>query len=276
METNLPSIDALVAKAKRYRLDFPATAYPPGRMGRYYLIVLGRAGALYWKRIHAWRSGVIRFLLQTALLAALLYFAPVLGDVQEHARQALAVVVAVTASSALMFGADLLRAPFEIDNEKNELINEQSKALAAAEERGKPRLQVIGLVRKSDQKWYIEVKNQSPTEGLSDCLARIEELTSANGEEIMSYEPLATENQVGDRPRGRFNLDPDQTKRVVLAEPVAGSHHFVVRILGAQRTKKLERGDYKLRLRFSTSTGGSPIDLHLAIQGDKIVPVTRA
>lgn len=77
----------------------------------YLSVVVKKAWSLFRGRIADKGHGVPAFMVQTALLFALLYFVPWFGDFRSESRLALAGAAAVLGSVLLSFLGDLLRAP---------------------------------------------------------------------------------------------------------------------------------------------------------------------
>lgn len=67
-----------------------------------------------WARIRGGMREVIQFLIQTGVFLAILFFLPVLGQVQDEARLVLAGVGGLIASAVTMFLIELLKAPANI------------------------------------------------------------------------------------------------------------------------------------------------------------------
>ena len=234
---------------------------------KFYKSVLQRAWSLYWARLVAWSDSVILFLVQAAVLAALLYFAPVMGDLQDQGRQMLAGTTAVVLAAAFYFVYDLIRAPALLDAEKSRTIAEQGASIEAAVERQKPRIAIERLaLRPNDVVWCLEVRNPSPTEPLSQCFARIEHVKDATGKEIYGHLTLVADTQEG----RRFNLDPEQMKRIPLCAAHSGGGAYSFRLMHEGGTPKLVSGDYTILIHVTSNKGGSPAKATVTMKGSKV------
>jgi hypothetical protein len=138
----------------------------------------------------------------------------------------------------------------------------------------KPQMEILGLVQdKVEQykRWYLEVHNKSTTASLERCLVQIERTTVVEGEgNLESNLTLATQNQWREnRTQGRFDLDPDGTKRILICEPIDSQIGFF-RVCYAQgQSRKLHRGKYRLHLKLSTPAG-EPLRATILLNGDSI------
>lgn len=238
-------------------------------MGTYYFLLLRKAGALWWARLHEWGPGVIWFILQTTFLFALIYWQPWLANPFDKGKEVGAAVAAVVASAIAMLFWDFIRAPALIDAEKSKLIEDQKTDLESLRGGAAPRLVIDPKFaqRTNDPVQYLVIRNPSATAALTDCLVRIESMVNEAGEEVLSYQPLRTENQTDERPGGRFNLDAMQPKRLPLVGAGSGSGNF--RIVHAGGNPKFPNGNYRMTIHASTNMGGSPVKATVLIKGDR-------
>jgi hypothetical protein len=173
----------------------------------------------------------------------------------------------------VVLGAKILGVPADLHAELAEEVKILSEEVAGSEERRTPKINVLGLEQPPDapdNAYYLLVQNKSEEVALQGCLARIEKLADANDNAVLTQWVLRTENQVNGRPEGRFNLDPGQTKRVLLCNR-SGTSGMPFRIVAAQsKAKKLQSGNYTIDIRITCSSGGKPVDAQVAINGSKV------
>ncbi len=126
---------------------------------------------------------------------------------------------------------------------------------------------IIGkTIQQRDFSYYIEVVSNSD-ESLSNCLAKISSVMSDDGEERDKTMNLRTENQVGTRPQGNFNLRPGETKQIVFGRRLYES--VGVRILGADdREFDLRDGKFWADVHIF-SDRGRPARCKIEIDGSK-------
>lgn len=70
------------------------------------------------ERLPKWREGAMRFVIQAALIFALLWFLPSLGIWQTHAKTGVITLAAIFGSLAVTFISDLMAAPAKIDRDQ--------------------------------------------------------------------------------------------------------------------------------------------------------------
>jgi len=249
---------------------------------QYWRTVARRAWQEAWRVVtpYSW-SSILRdaVLLSTAL--ALLYLLQ--GDLVRHKLMSgdnlqdtvvwiiFVLIAAVAVFSAVFVFEAILKTPWRLWREGKDEAHGALLKVAEMTESAEPRLLIEGLKRgiEDPKRHYLLVRNGSRSKGLTDCLARIESLTNEDGNELVTFWPLRTYLQKDGHPEGRFNLDPDQQKLLLLCERVDGGS-FQWRILAAQcKSTKLPNGKYRIRVRV-TSGDGRPTEAIIVLSNGNI------
>lgn len=131
-----------------------------------------------------------------------------------------------------------------------------------------PQVTFLGLQTPSDQvggPTSLEIKNRSRAKALAGCIAQIEKLLDHTGKEVIAGWPLRTADDSGN-PSGRFDLAPEQTKKILLcARELSNNYEF--RIIGADgKTKKLEKGRYDGAVKIFQE-GAPPLTVNFTLSG---------
>lgn len=101
-------------------------------MLEYQIAVWRHAIARSKMRLRESRTIAIRFFVQAAVLLAVLYFLPILGNVQSEARMVLATMAAALLSALLIFIGDLLVSPSEIWHQNSRKIADLTAMITPA------------------------------------------------------------------------------------------------------------------------------------------------
>lgn len=252
-----------------FRLRANLSAWPI-----YWCAVSGRAFREAWTWLFVnWVRALLGFAISGAVtLYAKVHFGPD-GDANTYLLVLGSVCVGTVLTFLVVLVAKMLGVPADMHTEQGEEIKILANQVTSGEERRTPKIRILGLEQPpdaSDSAYYLQVQNKSDESSLQGCLARIEKLTDGGGNTILTHWVLRTENQVNGRPEGRFNLDPGQIKRVLLCNR-SGTSGMPFRIVAAEsKAKKLPSGNYKIEIRVSTSTGGRPVDVQVALVGSQI------
>jgi hypothetical protein len=97
-----------------------------------YLSALWQNATQEWLgRIGDWRTQMIGYIVQSAVLFLVLFFMPILGNFDEESRLALAGALAVIASAPLLLVWDFIGAPYRIHKLQQQRIAEVENAVAS-------------------------------------------------------------------------------------------------------------------------------------------------
>lgn len=148
----------------------------------YYQRILRYAALLWVKRLKDGRSKLIGFIVQTTILFAVLYYFPLFGPLLDEAGTVGATVIAIIASSCLLFLYDLWRSPVLIDQYQREDL---SRAIQLAQEvlASESKLRTLGELH-SEGKAILDTQlSQSElTSAFADWTARCETFIGENFE----------------------------------------------------------------------------------------------
>ena len=100
----------------------------------------------------------------------------------------------------------------------------------------------------------IGIKNISSIENLSNCQVEMTELRLEGGIDFHKDFPLPislrTMHQIGDRPKGRFNLDANREKFISVANISSKQHEDIIEIQhDGPYCPKISRNNYKMKLK---------------------------
>ena len=100
----------------------------------------------------------------------------------------------------------------------------------------------------------IGIKNISSIEDLSNCQVEMTELRLEGGIDFYKDFPLPislrTMHQIGDRPKGRFNLDANREKFISVANISLKQHEDIIEIQhDGSYCPKISRNNYKMKLK---------------------------
>lgn len=241
---------------------------------RYWCSVCCRALREAWTWVFGnWILALLSFVISGAvsLLAISRYGTPT--DISAQLLVLFSACVGTALTFFVVVVIKLFGVPSDMHCEQDAKIKKLTSQIANTEALSAPRIEVLGLEQPPgdpSNAYYLRVQNLGKTKSLTGCLARIEQLTDSDGVEHLSFWVLRTENQVGGRPEGRFNMDPSQVKRVLLCNR-SGTSGMPFQILAAQnKSKKLSTGNYAIDIRITSSEGGSPTDVVVRINGSDI------
>jgi hypothetical protein len=161
---------------------------------------------------------------------------------------------------AIVFVGKMFGVPADIHSEQSTEIKALTKTVAEMAARSVPKIEITGVEPDRsgpDQRYDLCFKNLSDDTAIPDCLARIEEIIEENGTQYLRHQDIG----------GRFDLDPGQSKRLGLFG-VAGTPSAHFRLLATG--KKLPAGNYTMRVRLSSTSGGQPVEVKIAIKGAAI------
>jgi len=159
-----------------------------------------------------------------------------------------------------------------IDKEYADVQVNRAEVLAIwpEDEMPRQRLRFGDIVRRDEDQlitFYIEIFNRHPTKRLSDVICRIEALSDSDGNIKFERLALRTENQTGNRPKGRFNLDQSSNKLVAVCSILPIDMEDEIHILHAEKGKRiLPSGFYRIAISASAPEGGELIETVLALE----------